>query len=172
MNRKRRELFESRLELLKMMTKGIQLKDAAAQIAGKYPGTSIQSVQTDWQRRRKWMKDVVNVADSTFFEQAFFGLKELIPHAWLEFSRAPSGTTAKNLALQTLIDIYCRLMEIMQDAGYAPKASLKIETSQRTDLDDVNWEELSPEDQGKLVAAAEVVARHRKANRNIGRMKT
>ncbi|MCJ7768727.1 hypothetical protein MUP79_10100 [Candidatus Bathyarchaeota archaeon] len=129
MNRKRRELLESRLELTKLITKGVPLKDAAATIAGKYPGTSIQSVQTDWQRRRKWMKDVVNVADSTFFEQAFFGLKELIPHAWLESSRAPTGTTARNRALQILIDLHCRLIEIMQDSGYAPKAPLQFEAT-------------------------------------------
>lgn len=148
------------------MTKGVPLKDAAAQIASKYAGTSIQSVQTDWQRRRKWMKDVVNVADSTFFEQAFFGLKELIPHAWLEFSRAPSGTAAKNRALQTLIDIYVKLMEIMQDAGYAPRAPLKLEATQRMDIDDDTiWEELSPEEKAQIMAAAQIVIRHRNAKR-------
>jgi hypothetical protein len=147
-----------------MITRGIPLKDAATQIAAKYAGTSILSVQTDWQRRKKWMKDVVNVADSTFFEQAFFGLKELIPMAWLEFSRAPAGTAVKNRALAMLVDVYCRLIEIMQDSGFAPKAPLTIETSQRLDLeDDAIWDELSPEEKGQLVLATEIYARHRNA---------
>lgn len=166
-NRKRRELLESRLELVKLMTRGVPLKDAATEIAKKYPGVSIQSVQTDWQRRSKWLGDIVHVADATFFEQAFFGLKELVPYAWLEFSKAPSGTTAKNRALQTLIDVYCRLMEIMQDSGYAPRAPLKFEATQRIDIEDeALWAELSPEEKGQILAAAEIVARHRKANRN------
>jgi len=148
-----------------MITKGIPLKDAATQIAAKYAGTSIQSVQVDWQRRKKWMKDVVNVADSTFFEQAFFGLKELIPMAWLEFSRAPAGTAVKNRALAMLVEVYCRLISIMQDAGYAPKAPLEIKTVGPPDEE--VWSRLTDEEKRQLIAASEAYARARsKANRN------
>ena len=113
------------------------------------------------------MKDVVNVADSTFFEQAFFGLKELIPMAWLEFSRAPAGTAVKNHALAMLVDVYCRLIKIMQDSGYAPKAPLTIETTQHLDLEDEDiWASLTEEERRQLITASETYARARsKANR-------
>jgi hypothetical protein len=148
------------------MVKGVPLKQAAADIAAKYPGTSIQSVQTDWQRRRKWLPDLVNVGDSTVFEQAFFGLKELIPMAWVEFSRAPAGTTVKNRALALLIDVYCHLISILQDSGFAPKAPLQLETTQRLDLnDDDIWDELTEDEKRQLIAASEIYSRHRNARR-------
>ncbi len=56
------QLIKRRRELLKQRSLGLSLSDVVKDLATKY-GVSLRTVYYDWQHRKQWMEDLLDIED-------------------------------------------------------------------------------------------------------------
>ena len=97
-------LLEIRRELLKTRNYGISLVDAVKDLSSKYHVSS-RSIYSDWQNRKNWIEDVLDIKDSgAFFLELVANHKEIYRLASMEFLQA-DNSNARIGSLRLLRDL-------------------------------------------------------------------
>lgn len=152
-----KNVFDRRKHLVKLMTRGIALKDAVPKVMEKF-GCSEKVVRNDWDRRSKWLPLIIQLEDKTLLHEVVAGLKEIIPMAWLIYSQAKGNPNARIGALKLAQSTYVELIKLLQSVGAVEKAPMKIETTHRH----VDWEKLTDEERRSIIASARILIRSEK----------
>ena len=98
------KLLERRRELLKTRNYGVSLADAVKDLSLKYQ-VSTQELYYDWQHRKNWIEEVLDIKDSrTFFLELVANHKEIYRLASLEYLKGDKSA-AKIGALRLLRDL-------------------------------------------------------------------
>lgn len=161
--------LEMRQEILKAVCKGVTVRETAEGIAKKeYPGdtkkdmkmrkTLIARLQKDWSRRNVWMPMIVRINDSSLICELLAGMRETIPWAWMEYTKATDNPIAKINALKLVKDTNKDMIEVLQNIG----AITRVEVSGNVHIDGLGLEfELDPTVKALLVEMKEQFAKER-----------
>jgi hypothetical protein len=112
-------LLERRTELLQQHAKGIPLKLSVQDLSGKY-NRSEKQMYSDWERRKKWIPQIVQLNDPTLLHVSIEGAKSVLPKAWL-LLQDTANDFVKLGALRLIKDTNIQILEILQSVGAVEK---------------------------------------------------
>lgn len=101
---KKRELAARREDLLRFICKGIPLVNAAEEMTKGIQDDvehkrARDSIIKDWQRRTRWMPQIVRLQDPTLLPEILAGMLEIRKSAWAQYASG-DNTSAKVGALK------------------------------------------------------------------------
>jgi hypothetical protein len=123
-----------------------------------FQNVSINTILSDWTRRKTWLHLVVRPDDDTILDETIGSIREASAAAWMEYAKAPNSN-AKIGALRTILEANGKLIDIMQSIGAVTKAPIEIKAMGPSDED--IWGNLTEDERRNLIAASEAYARAR-----------
>jgi hypothetical protein len=111
---------------------GAPLKAIVANLSEKYDATEKQ-LYTDWERRRKWIPQIVQLNDPALLHEHMQGILDEIPQLWL-IAAGKTDDEKKYLyrtrdrleAFKEIKDIRFRVLEILQTIGVIEKKPQQV----------------------------------------------
>jgi hypothetical protein len=144
------------------MVRGFSIHAVADDLTKNNPlfqNTSINTIISDWTRRKTWLYLIIRPDDATILDETIGSIREVAAAAWIEHGRAKSSNE-KVGALRTVLEANGRLIDIMQGIGAITRAPIAITTVGPSDEE--VWGKLTDEEKRQLIAMAEVVAAARR----------
>jgi len=125
-------LLERRTDMLHKHLMGAPLKAIVANLSEKYDATEKQ-LYTDWERRRKWIPQIVQLNDPALLHEHMQGILDEIPQLWL-IAAGKTDDEKKYLyrtrdrleAFKEIKDIRFRVLEILQTIGVIEKKPQQV----------------------------------------------
>jgi hypothetical protein len=126
-------LLERRTDMLHKHLMGAPLKAIVESISQKY-GTKEKQLYCDWERRHKWMPQIVQLDDPTLLHEHLQGILDEIPHLWL-IAEGKTDDGQKYLhrardrleAFREIKDIRFRVLEVLQSVGAIEKKPIQVD---------------------------------------------
>lgn len=152
MTRMNVELYERRIDFLKLHNRGVKPSAIAKELEQKY-NVFASSILRDWNERSVWLPVVMKMQEpETVAAMCRQENKQVKESAWSLFHNAENDT-AKCGALRLILDVNDRELEL---AGYSRGTSRESEEDKRVFVRDVDFNEL-PEDDRQVLLDAETV---------------
>jgi hypothetical protein len=127
------ELLDRRETLLRHMVKGARLKDVAEEMTKDVSDLvdrkkQISAICRDWERRERWIENVVRLNDMSYLTELIAGMSEAMRRCWVEYATA-DNSNARIGALRTVIDGKMRIGLLLMKAGTIKQAPRQIEST-------------------------------------------
>lgn len=125
-------LLERRTDMLHKHLMGAPLKAIVESLSEKY-STKPMQLYCDWERRHKWMPQIVQLDDPTLLHEHLQGVLDVIPKLWV-IAEGKTDDNAKYLyrardrleAFKEIKDIRFRILEILQSIGAIEKKAEQL----------------------------------------------
>jgi hypothetical protein len=112
---------------------GAPLKAIVESLSKKY-GTKEKQLYQDWERRHKWMPQIVQLDDPTLLHEHLQGILDEIPKLWI-IAEGKTDDGQKYLyrardrleAFKEIKDIHFRVLEILQSVGVVEKKPIQVD---------------------------------------------
>jgi hypothetical protein len=114
-----KQLLERRTKMLQQHLMGIPLKLIVENLEKEF-GASAKNLYHDWERRQKWIPQVVQLDDPTLLHGFLEGAKSVLPKAWL-LVQDTENDFVKLGALKLIKDTNIQVLEILQSVGAVEK---------------------------------------------------
>ena len=116
--------MDRRTEMLQQHLMGLPLKLIVGNLEGKY-NTRAKQLYRDWERRDKWIPQVVRLNDPTLLHQLVEGAREVLPTLNL-LVRETENDFVKLGALKAIKDTYLDLLKILQSIGVVEEKPAQV----------------------------------------------
>jgi hypothetical protein len=127
-----RALLERRTDMLRMHSMGAPLKAIVENLSKKY-STNEKQLYQDWERRHKWIPQIVQLDDRTQLHEHLQGVLDEIPKLWLiTDGKRDDGqnylcrTRDRLEAFKEIKDIHFRILETLQSLGVVEKKPIRL----------------------------------------------
>jgi hypothetical protein len=114
-----KQLLERRTKMLQQHLMGIPLKLIVENLE-KELGATAKNLYHDWERRRQWIPQVVQLDDPTLLHGFLEGARSVLPKAWL-LLQDTENDFVKLGALKLIKDTNIQVLEILQSVGVVEK---------------------------------------------------
>ena len=114
-----RQLLERRTKMLQQHLMGIPLKLIVENLEKEFDATS-KNLYHDWERRRHWIPQVVQLDDPTLLHGFLEGARSVLPKAWL-LLQDTENDFVKLGVLKLIKDTNIQVLEILQTVGVVEK---------------------------------------------------
>jgi hypothetical protein len=118
-------LLDRRTEMLQQDAKGIPLKLIVQDLSPKY-NRSEKQMYSDWERRKKWIPQIVQLNDPTLVHKFLEGARSVLPKAWL-LLQDTENDFVKLGALKLIKDTNIQVLEILQSIGAVEKKPIQVD---------------------------------------------
>ena len=126
-------LLERRTDMLHKHLMGAPLKAIVESLSEKY-GVKEKQLYTDWERRRKWLPQIVQLDNPALLHEHLQGVLDEIPRLWL-IAEGKTEDEKKYLyrprdrleAFREIKDIRFRVLEILQSVGVVEKKPIQVD---------------------------------------------
>lgn len=119
-----KQLLERRTKMLQQHLMGIPLKLIVENL-GKESGATAKNLYHDWERRRHWIPQVVQLDDPTLLHSFLEGARSVLPKAWL-LLQDTDNDFVKLGALKLIKDTNLEVLEILQSVGAVEKKPQQV----------------------------------------------
>jgi hypothetical protein len=118
-------LLERRTEMLRQSLTGASLKLIVEVLKDKF-GVSEKRLYADWERRGKWISQIVQLQDPTLLHQFLEGARQVLPRAW-QIALNADDDFAKLRALTLIKDTNLSMLKILQSIGVVEQAPVRVD---------------------------------------------
>jgi hypothetical protein len=119
-----KQLLERRTKMLQQHLMGIPLKLIVENLE-KESGATAKNLYHDWERRRQWIPQVVQLDDPTLLHSFLEGARSVLPKAWL-LLQDTDNDFVKLGALKLIKDTNLEVLEILQSVGAVEKKPQQV----------------------------------------------
>ena len=116
--------MERRTKMLEEHLLGIPLKDIVEDLQSKYKASPDQ-LYRDWERRNKWIPQIVRLNDPTLLHQLVEGAREVLPALNL-LAQNGENDFVKLGALKAIKETYLDLLKILQSIGVVEEKPAQV----------------------------------------------
>lgn len=114
-----------RTEMLRQHLKGIPLKLILEDLSQKYNAKETK-LRRDWDRRQKWIPQIIQLDDPTLLHRCLEGAREIIFDAW-RLAKNSDNEFVQLGALKLIKDTNLALLERLESAGVIQRAPVQVE---------------------------------------------
>jgi hypothetical protein len=161
-----KKLLERRTEMLRQSLTGAPLRLIIEGLKDKY-GVNEKLLYADWERRGKWVSQIVQLKDPTLLHQFLEGARQVLPRAW-QIALNADDDFAKLRALTLIKDTNLSLLKILQSIGIIEQTPVRVD--QRVLMIRGQWwragSEANPDSKKALVEEAERQQREQNQQQN------
>lgn len=111
--------------MLRQSLTGAPLKLIIEGLKGKY-GVNEKRLYADWERRGKWISQIVQLQDPTLLHQFLEGARQVLPRAW-QIALNADDDFAKLRALTLIKDTNLSMLKILQSIGFIEQKPLRVD---------------------------------------------
>jgi hypothetical protein len=119
-----KQLLERRTKMLQQHLMGIPLKLIVENLEKESVATA-KNLYHDWERRRQWIPQVVQLDDPTLLHGFLEGARSVLPKAWL-LLQDTENDFVKLGALKLIKDTNLEVLEILQSVGAVEKKPQQV----------------------------------------------
>jgi len=119
-----KDLLERRTKMLQQHLMGISLKLIIENLQGEF-AVNADSLYRDWNRRDKWIPQVVQLNDPTLLHKCVEGARSTLPKTWLLLQNTDNDFV-KLGALKLIKDTNLEILEILQSVGVVEKKPQQV----------------------------------------------
>ena len=119
-----KQLLERRTKMLQQHLMGIPLKLIVENLEREF-GATAKNLYHDWERRRQWIPQVVQLDDPTLLHSFLEGARSVLPKAWL-LLQDTENDFVKLGALKLIKDTNLEVLEILQSVGAVEKKPQQV----------------------------------------------
>jgi hypothetical protein len=120
-----KQLLERRTEKLRQSLTGAPLKPIIEVLKDKY-GVSDKRLYADWERREKWVPQIVQLQDPTLLHQFLEGARQVLPRAW-QIALNADDDFAKPRALTLIKETNLSMLKILQSIGVIEQMTVQVD---------------------------------------------
>jgi hypothetical protein len=118
-------LLERRTEMLRQSLTGAPLRLIIEGLKDKY-GVNEKRLYADWERRGKWVSQIVQLQDPTLLHQFLEGARQVLPRAW-QIALNADDDFAKLRALTLIKDTNLSMLKILQSIGIIEQKPVQVD---------------------------------------------
>jgi hypothetical protein len=120
-----KQLLERRTEMFRQSLTGAPLKLIIEVLKDKY-GANEKRLYADWERRGRWISQIVQLQDPTLLYQFLEGARQVLPRAW-QIALNADDDFAKLRALILIKDTNLSMLKILQSIGVLEQKPFQID---------------------------------------------
>jgi len=117
--------------MLRKHLMGVPLKLVVENLEEKY-GAKAKQLYRDWERRDKWIPQIVRLNDPTLLHQLIQGVREVLPALNLLVQQTENDSV-KLGALKAIKEIYLDVLKVLQSIGVVEGKPANATVGLRTD---------------------------------------
>jgi hypothetical protein len=111
--------------MLRQHAMGVRLKDIIEALAGEYD-VQEHALYQDWERRNRWVPQIIKLTDPTLMHQLIQGLQMILPRAWV-IAESDENPFARLRALQLIKDTNLDLIKALQSIGFIAQRPIQVD---------------------------------------------
>jgi hypothetical protein len=120
-----KRLLQRRSDLLRQSVTGAPLKLIVEVLSDKY-NVDEKTLYADWERRRHWVPQIVQLEDPTLLHQLIRGAQDVLAKAWL-VAETSKNSFAKLKALTLIKDTNLGLLKAFQSIGLISQRPIQVD---------------------------------------------